>query len=314
MPIHHSLHEGIHCVDAAHLRDELASIYILQQGDEVAIIDTGTCHSLKNVQATLKQLDIDENQIKYVIPTHIHLDHAGGAGTMMRLFKQARLIVHPRGARHMIDPARLIEGSIAVYGEPLFNKLYGEITPVDKNRVDIAEDLDCYHLGARELLFIDTPGHARHHFCIYDQQSQGIFSGDTFGLAYPPLKHHPHGLIPTSSPVQFDPDALYNSIDRLLSYQPRWMYLTHYGAIDSPSERSVGLKQWISEYIELCQRIKPSDGETEQQLEIEMREMIFSKLSDDASLDQNLLAMLLNTDIKLNCQGLAIWWKSKLDD
>jgi glyoxylase-like metal-dependent hydrolase (beta-lactamase superfamily II) len=310
MPTYQPLHQGIHYVDAAHVRDELASIYILQQGDEVAIIDTGTCHSLNNVQSTLTELGVDNNQIKYVIPTHIHLDHAGGAGAMMRLFEQARLVIHPRGARHMIDPTRLIEGSKAVYGESLFRQLYGEITPIDEDRVDIANDLDRYYLGSRELLFIDTPGHARHHFCIYDDQSRGIFTGDTYGLAYPPLKHHPRGLIPTSSPVQFDPEAMFTSIDRLLSYQPEWMYLTHYGAIDRPAERAIGLKQWIGEYITLCQRIDPQDSEADRQLESEMRGMIFSKFSDDNSLDENMLARLLNTDIKLNAQGLAIWWRS----
>ena len=313
MPAYDSLHEGIYNVDAAHVRDQLASIYILQQGNEIAIIDTGTRHSLENIQTTLTHLGIDKNQVKYVIPTHIHLDHAGGAGFLMQLFEQARLIIHPRGARHMIDPGRLIGGSIAVYGEAVFRQLYGEIIPIDKDRVDVANDLDRYYLESRELLFIDTPGHASHHFCIYDDQSQGIFSGDTFGLAYPPVKHHPRGLIPTTSPVQFNPDTMLSSIDRLLSYQPKWMYLTHYGAIDRPAERSVGLKQWISEYVELCERLDPRDSEVEQQLESEMRKMIFSKFSDDASLDQDKLAYLLDTDIKLNCQGLAIWWRSIRD-
>ena len=310
MPVYESLHEGIHSVDAAHVRDELASLYILQQGDEVAIIDTGTYHSLENVKLVLDHLGIANSQIKYVIPTHIHLDHAGGASAMMALFEQARLIIHPRGARHMIDPGRLIEGSIAVYGESQFRQLYGEITPIEKHRVDIAEDLDRYYLGSRELLFIDTPGHARHHFCIYDDQSQGIFSGDTFGLAYPPLKNHARGLIPTSSPVQFDPEAMFDSIERLLSFQSKWMYLTHYGAIDRPAERSAGLKQWVSDYVNLCEKIGPRDKAGEQHLETEMRKMIFSELSDDAGLDQDQLAYLLNTDIKLNSQGLAIWWRS----
>ncbi len=91
------------------------------------------------------------------------------------------------------------------------------------------------------------------------------------------------------------------------------MYLTHYGAIDRPAERSVGLKQWISEYVALCERINPVDSEAEQRLEVEMRDMIFSKLSDDVSLDKDNLAYLLNTDIKLNSQGLSIWWRSLQD-
>lgn len=303
------LNDGIYCVDAAHMRDELASIYIMHEGDEVAIIDTGTQYSLDNVLNTLSQLDIDQQQVKYVIPTHIHLDHAGGAGVMMEQFEQAQLIIHPRGARHMIDPARLVAGSIGVYGEKLFEQLYGEIKPVDEARINIAEDLDKYYLDGRELLFIDSPGHARHHFCIYDELSQGIFSGDSFGLGYPPLKNHPWGLIPTSSPVQFDPPALKNTIDRLVSYAPEQMFLTHFGAIDKPVERSIHLRQWIDDYLVLCETIAPVDTESEHILEDEMRKMIFDRVSD-SGLSEDELRYILDTDIKLNSQGLAIWWRS----
>ena len=131
-----NLNAGIFCVDAAHMRDELASIYILREGEEVAIIDTGTQHSLSNVLDALNQLDIKHHQIKYVIPTHIHLDHAGGAGVMMECFDQARLVIHPRGARHMADPQRLVAGSIEVYGETLFRQLYGEIRDRKSTRLN----------------------------------------------------------------------------------------------------------------------------------------------------------------------------------
>ncbi len=309
MEIYHSLSHGIYCVDAAYMRDELASLYIIQQGDEIALIDTGTQYSLANLINTLDLLEIDHAQIKYVIPTHVHLDHAGGAGAMMEYFDQARLIIHPRGAPHMIDPGKLIEGSIKVYGDDLFRQLHGEIKPIDETRIDIAEDLDRIYLGHRELLFIDTPGHALHHFCIYDDQSQGMFTGDTFGLCYPPLKNITDGLIPTSSPAQFDPAALLASIDRLLSYQPERMYLTHFGAIDQPANRAMGLKRWISDYVAWCEEINPVDAHSEQQLHDKMRHMIYDRLSDESGLDRETLGYLLEMDIKLNSQGLAIWWK-----
>jgi len=309
MTVFHSLNDDIYCVDAAHMRDELVSIYILRQGDEVAIVDTGTQYSLDNVLTTLTELDIHRSQVKYVIPTHIHLDHAGGAGVMMEEFDQAQLIVHPRGARHMIDPTKLIEGSIGVYGEALFRKLYGDIRPIDEARIEIAADLDRYTLDKRELLFIDTPGHARHHFCIYDDQSRGFFTGDSFGLCYAPLKHHAWGLIPTSSPVQFDPQALTNTINRLLSYHPEQMFLTHFGAIDHPVQRSSGLKHWIDDYVALCEAVNPVDADSEQQLLEKMRNMIFDRLAD-AGLSEDKLRYILEMDIKLNAQGLAIWWRS----
>jgi glyoxylase-like metal-dependent hydrolase (beta-lactamase superfamily II) len=313
MTVFQSLAHDIYCVDAAHMRDQLVSIYILRQGDEVAIVDTGTQYSLDNVLTTLTELEIDRSQIKYVIPTHIHLDHAGGAGVMMEAFDQAQLIIHPRGARHMIDPAKLIEGSIGVYGEALFRKLYGDIKPIDEARIIIAEDMDRHYLNNRELLFIDTPGHARHHFCIYDDASQGIFTGDSFGFSYPPLKHHAWGLIPTSSPVQFDPEALKNTIDRLLSYQPEQMYLTHFGAINHPGQKAKGLKHWIDDYVALCEAVNPVDADSEQQLLQKMCDMIFDRLAD-TGLSEDKLKYILEMDIELNAQGLAIWWRRTHDD
>ena len=228
---------------------------------------------------------------------------------MMEYFDQARLIIHPRGAPHMIDPGRLIESSISVYGDDLFRQLYGEIKPIDEARIDIAEDLERYYLGHRELLFIDTPGHALHHFCIYDEQSQGIFTGDTFGLCYPPLKNTADGLIPASTPVQFDPVALLTSIDRLLSYQPERMYLTHFGAIDQPAHKAIGLKRWVSDYVAWCEEINPLDAPSERELQNKMRHMMYHRLSDESGLDRETLEYLLEMDIKLNSQGLAIWWR-----
>ena len=305
----HLLHDDIYCIDAAYMRNEMVSIYLLRDGDEVAFIDTGTQHSMNNVLTTLSDLNIDKSQVKYVIPTHVHLDHAGGAGTMMQLFDQARLIIHPRGERHMVDPTRLIEGSIGVYGESAFRELYGEIIPVEQDRIDIADDQEQYYLGSRELLFIDTQGHARHHFCIFDPKSLGIFSGDTFGITYPEQKKQCFGIIPTTPPTQFDPDALLKSIDRLLEYQPQWMYLTHYGEVDEPEQNANSLRQWISEYVKLGERIKPDDAESSMQLETELRELISSKLSAQGLSQANLMPLLEN-DIKLNAQGIAHWWQA----
>ncbi|MFT5399517.1 MAG: glyoxylase-like metal-dependent hydrolase (beta-lactamase superfamily II) [Gammaproteobacteria bacterium] len=302
------LKHDIFCLEAHFLRDEFASLYLMQDQDEVAIIETGTCHSIENLLETLQLLKIDPQQIKYVIPTHIHLDHAGGAGQMMALFEQARLIVHPRGARHMIDPTRLIQGSIEVYGEQQFQQLYGEILPIAAERIDCAYDNDRFQLGSRELLFIDTPGHARHHFCIFDQQSNGIFSGDTFGSGYPPLKNHPRGLIPTTTPIHFDPAAFVTSIDRLLELKPEKMYLTHYGLLENPKMYGPSLKQWITEFADLCTKIRPDDEKGAKALEGAMATLIVDQLSDQFKSED--VHRWLDTDINLNTQGLVHWWRS----
>jgi glyoxylase-like metal-dependent hydrolase (beta-lactamase superfamily II) len=282
----------------------VASIYLLREDDEVAIIETGTFHSIENVLATLQQLGIDRSQVKYVIPTHVHLDHAGGAGEMMRHFEQARLIVHPLGARHMIDPSRLVAGTIGVYGQQRFEALYGSIEPIAEERVIVADDMSSYRVAERELVFIDTPGHARHHFCIYDQQSEGVFSGDTFGISYEPMKSLPRGLLPTTPPNQFDPDALRQSLTRIMSFAPARLYLTHYGEFTNPRAQLASFEQWIDQYVEISREFDRDAPDFEDRLQQALSDLVLNTLG--AGDDPDLRAILRN-DITLNAQGLAHW-------
>ena len=160
------------------------------------------------------------------------LDHAGGAGAMMRAFPNVRLVVHPRGARHMIDPSRLMQGTIGVYGAEATRRLYGEVLPVDAKRVTEAPHGMRILLAGRELLCLDTPGHARHHIAIVDRRSGHIFSGDTFGISYRQTDTDGRQFIfLTATPVQFDPEPMHASIDLLASYRPEAVYLTHFSQI-----------------------------------------------------------------------------------
>jgi glyoxylase-like metal-dependent hydrolase (beta-lactamase superfamily II) len=305
-----ALAHDIFCIDALYVKPRVASIYLLRQGDEVALIETGTCHSLANVLATLEALAIDPAQVKYVIPTHVHLDHAGGAGVMMQQFEQAQLIVHARGASHMIDPRRLVAGTIEVYGKDRFERLYGRIEPIAAERVIVAEDLAKFSLEERELVFIDTPGHARHHFCIYDERSNGVFTGDTFGICYERMKSMPRGLLPTTPPVQFDPPALRQSVARIMSFDPDRLYLTHYGELVDPGAQFESFNQWIDQYVSLCRQFDAASPDYETDLEQALLQLIMAALGDghDAELQQ-----ALRNDISLNAHGLAHWRRKNPD-
>jgi glyoxylase-like metal-dependent hydrolase (beta-lactamase superfamily II) len=300
------LAHDIYCVDALYIKPKVASIYLLREGDEVAIIETGTSHSLANLLATMTRLGIHEDQVKYVIPTHVHLDHAGGASAMLHQFSQAQLIVHPRGARHMIDPSKLIEGTIGVYGKEQFEALYGRIEPIAEERVIIAEDSASYSLRDRELIFIDTPGHARHHFCIFDQRSDGMFTGDTFGISYAPMKSLARGLIPTTPPTQFDPPALLESIDRIVGFEPARLYLTHYGEFVNPVAQLESFRQWIEQYVVLSQQYEFADPADVTLLEGKLLQLVMTNLGTGAD---ELVQRVIKHDIRLNAQGLAYWRK-----
>ncbi len=266
---------------------------------------------MTNVLATLADLGIAESQVKYVIPTHVHLDHAGGAGAMMQRFQQASLIIHPRGARHMIDPQKLVESTIEVYGPDVFERLYGRIEPIPEERVIVAQDLDRFSLDSRELLFIDTPGHARHHFCIYDETSDAVFTGDTFGICYEPMKHLPRCLLPSCPPTQFDPQALHASVNAIMKLAPQRLYLTHYGELKNPAAQLSSFGGWIEQYVALCNRIAPANRPGEQELQNALLQLVLDELQVAGARSE--IARVLENDIRLNAQGLAHWWRQSND-
>lgn len=304
-----NLGHGVYCLEAFHKRELLASFYLLEDKGEIAIIDCGTTHSVANLLATLEENRLSTEQVKYIIPTHVHLDHAGGASEMMALCPAARMLVHPRGARHMVDPGRLIQGVTAVYGEAAVNADYGDIQPIDENRMTTVGEDDSVSLGSRTLQFMDTPGHAPHHISIVDDTSGGIFTGDTYGLGYDGLKQHPRGLIPTSSPAQFDAELSFLTAQRIADRKPDRVYLTHYGEYTDVARGRESLFYWLDVYVNCCEEEQPFDQAGEKRLENRLRQAVRDQLSGGTSLSDNDLMSILAMDLELNAQGLAIWWR-----
>ncbi len=300
---------GIHAIDAEYLRPGLAAIHLLVHAGHAAIIDTGTNQSVPAVMAALARLGVAAEAVDYVIVTHVHLDHAGAAGALLAACPHAVLVVHPKGARHMIDPTKLVQGSIAVYGASAFRELYGEIVPVPAERVIEAEDGHQIDFHGRLLDFIDTPGHARHHFGIHDAGSNGIFTGDTFGISYREFDVNGRPFIfPTTTPVQFEPDALHASIDRLTARRPTAAYLTHYGRVTGLD----GLASDLHEQIDLLAalaRAAPGQGEAGQAwLRDKIEDMLLIRLRRHGCvLDDARVRELLANDVELNAQGLLVW-------
>lgn len=308
-----NLGNGITLIDSGYMQGDVAAIYLMENDGKCAIIETGTAHSVPFVLEVLASKGLNTDDVAYVIPTHVHLDHAGGAGELMHQCKNAKLVIHPYGSRHMIDPSKLIAGTKAVYGENKFKSLYGNLRPVDANRV-IETTFDEQHLfkldfNGRHLEFIDTPGHARHHFCVHDKQSEGLFTGDTFGLAYPELmtKHGPF-IFATTTPVQFDPDALLESIDRLVSLNPKNMYLTHFGEIRPTPALIEQLKQTVKKFAGIAQDLKNTKEDRvsaiQQQITLYLLEQL-EKLG--CKHERAFCEKVIENDTLLNAQGLDFW-------
>ncbi len=308
MKNHQNLGQGVFHLDAHYMKPGIVSFYCIVHDNEVAVIETGTSHSLPYLQQFLSDLNLSTEQVKYIIPTHVHLDHAGGAGVMMQACPSAQLIIHPRGARHMIDPSKLLSATKDIYGEILFKKLYGNIPPVDKDRVISAEHESRYLLGERELFIIDTPGHAYHHFCVVDEYSQGIFAGDTFGLSYPNLLYKNKRIVlPTTTPIHFNPEALFKSIDLLMSFNPKQVYLTHFNVLPNPATVVDQYKKTIADFMALTESVQPVDDS----FLPEMIKNMGTYIATHFNLDPDIIKTQLAMDIKLDSQGLMFWYQHK---
>jgi len=312
IPQLHSCQElghGIYLIDADYIRAHMAAVYLIVENRQIAIVETGTAHSVEKILTALHGLGFSTENVAYVIPTHVHLDHAGGAGHLIQKCPNATLVIHPRGARHMIDPARLVAGTTAVYGKEKFQALYGDVIPVDSDRVIEAPDDFVLDFNGRLLTFLDTPGHAKHHFCIYDKTSKGIFSGDTFGLCYRELDtdEGPFAFA-TTTPVQFDPQALLQSIDRLLSFAPDQIYLTHYGSVQPTTAYVAQLKKSIQMFTTIALDAAASKTDRQAQIESRLMRYLLDMLHKmHCPLSEETCTELLKTDVRLNAQGLEVW-------
>ena len=194
---------GIYAFDAGYLRSRLAAIYLIVERDRVAVVDTASNACLPRALDALRSLGLGPASVDYVFLTHVHLDHAGGAGAMMQAFPEARLVVHPRGARHMADPVPLFSAVQAVYGETQARRRYGTLLPVPAERILAAADGHILDLSGRILVYLDTPDHACHHLSLLDTRSGGLFAGEAFGISLRELDGDGRpAILPAIAPTQ----------------------------------------------------------------------------------------------------------------
>ncbi|MEW6165225.1 MAG: MBL fold metallo-hydrolase [Pseudomonadota bacterium] len=303
---------GIHAFDAGYVRHQLAAVHLIVDGGRAAFIDNGSNASLPRARRALAELGLAPEAVDYVIVTHIHLDHAGGSGAYMQAFPHARFVVHPRGARHMIDPAKLMAATEDVYGKDNARRLYGELIPVPADRVIETHDGMVLTLGRRELAFHDCPGHAKHHVFIHDRAANGIFTGDTFGIAYRECDS-PDGrpfLFPCPTPSQFDPVDWRDSVERMIALEPEAMYLTHFSRLAPPRPLAAQLLRRIDECVRLTKEAVREAGEGN------AHPLLMKKLGDylvaearahGTPLSDTEIRELWKMDIDLDAQGLLIW-------
>ncbi|MEP6654633.1 MAG: MBL fold metallo-hydrolase [Myxococcales bacterium] len=300
--------DGITAVDTEYLRSGLAAAHVIEHAGRAAIVDAGTIHSVPYLLAALERLGIVPAAVEYLFITHVHLDHAGGAGRLLQELPNARAVVHPRGAPHLIAPEKLIAASKVVYGEQRYLELYGDLVAIPPERVVVTADGQRFELGGRPFECVHTPGHALHHQCLVDLAHAGIFTGDTFGLSYRPFDTERGAfIVPTTTPTQFDPDQLVASIDRLLAYKPRAAYLTHFSRVTGVLRLGAELKAGVRHLVDIARRHAGAPDRVAA-IAAAIRDLWVGQARDHGSaLSEATMIDLLTLDIDLNAQGLAAW-------
>jgi glyoxylase-like metal-dependent hydrolase (beta-lactamase superfamily II) len=285
---------------------------MLVHGGRAAFIDTGTNFAVPRLLQALDALGLARDAVDWVIPTHVHLDHAGGAGLLMRELPGARLYVHPRGARHMIDPSALFQGALAVYGAHEMERAYGTLLGIDASRVDVSHDGATLMLADRPLHVIDTPGHARHHHCLWDAASRGWFTGDTFGLSYREFDTaRGPWIVPTATPVQFEPELLADSIRRMMSFEPACLYLTHFGRVGEVARLGALLLGLLEQMTAAAREERDTPDRHAALIRRQLEIFQASLAQHGCQLPPEEVARLLTMDTELNAQGMAIWLDRK---
>lgn len=306
------MNHGIHTIDTGFVRPHFDAAYLVVENGRGAFIDCGTHYAVPRMLEALGNAELSPADVDWLILTHVHLDHAGGAGELIAQLPSAKLVVHPRGARHMIDPSQLWAGASAVYGESVMEETYGRLRPIRAERVIEAPDGHVVDLAGRLLRCLETPGHARHHLTVYDERANVCFTGDVFGLSYREFDtaNGPF-ILPTTSPVQFDPQALHASIDRLVALKPAAMYLTHYNRVEDIERLSHDLHAQIDAMVAIAETAQHDHADRAQRHAV-MKEELTGLYGARAwahgwegSRDD--LLELIGMDIELNAQGLGVW-------
>ena len=287
-------------------RKERTSAYLLID-EKIALIETAASPSVPFIIEGLKELSISKKDIDYLIVTHIHLDHAGGAGLFLQDCPNTKFIVHPRGASHMIDPSRLIASAKSIYGKA-FDSLFDPIVPIAAERVIEMSHGEELSLGKHKLTFYHTEGHAKHHLSMHYSATNGMFVGDTAGVRYPELNGEAIDLIiPSTSPNQYDPETMEKSIQFYESMNVSELYFGHYGTYKNPQEAYRQIRYWTPLFLAEGEKAIAASENLEEQIRLldeGLKEIIHHYLHAQGIPDHHPVFQTIPLDTKVSSMGI----------
>ncbi len=288
----------------ADIRPRFTACYLRVAGDECAFIEAHTAHAVPRLLSALAIHGKKPEDVRWVVVTHAHLDHAAGASALLDACPNATLLAHPRAAKNLIEPERLVRGATAVYGEERFRELYGTVTPIPEERVRALRDGESFDLGGARLSVWHTSGHAYHHFVVDDPATDTVYTGDTFGLVYPALQEHGRFAMPSTSPTGFNAAEARTSLDKVLSLRRRYVCPTHFGEYTDALPIAVQVGRFIDRagaWVEEAARSDEPVGAIEDRFVSAWQDAIAEEAPHFGADEK----AFLDLDVRLNAQGLA---------
>jgi len=288
----------------ADVTPRFTACYLRVAGDECAFVEAHTAHALPRLLAALAAHGRRPEDVRWIFVTHAHLDHAAGASALVAACPNATLLAHPRAARHLVDPTKLVASATAVYGDERFRALYGTVSPIPKERVRALDDGESVELGGARLTVLHTAGHARHHFAVDDPTLQTVYTGDTFGLVYPALQTHGRFAIPSTSPTDFDAAEARKSIDRVLGLGERFVCPTHFDAWEDAPAIAAQLRRFVDRAERWVDEAARGD-ESVEAMQARFARAWWEAIVEEAPRFGEAERKVLALDVELNAQGLA---------
>jgi glyoxylase-like metal-dependent hydrolase (beta-lactamase superfamily II) len=298
----------IRTIDCNYIQAGFAASFLVHEEGEAYFVESNTQHAVPLMLKARGEEGIGPDGVRWIAVTHVHLDHAGGAFALLKECPGAMVLAHPRAAKHLIDPSKLVASARTVYGEEAFERLYGDIQPIPADRLRILADGEEVPFHGAKLRCIYTRGHANHHFCLLDPVLAGIFTGDSFGLAYPCLQRNGLFIFPSTSPTDFDPSAAMETLDTILATGAERAFLTHFGELRDMS----AAREQLLAHLRFCERLYGEAKSGEEEFEVlrnrfaaELRGN-FERLAAKAGLTLTTGDWrIVDTDLRLNADGIA---------
>ncbi len=299
--------DSIVVIDCHYKAPQRAAAYLIREPQRAAFVDNNTVRAVPRLLDALSRAGLAPADVEYLIVTHVHLDHAGGTAALLEHCPNATVLAHPKAARHLAAPERLVAGAKAVYGEETFARLYGEIRPVPEARIRVIQDNEEIRWGGRCLRFLHTLGHATHHMCIHDSGSNGVFTGDAFGLGLnEAVRPGPSFFVATTAPTDFDPDEARKTVRRIVETGADWACLAHFSV---HADLAGGAEKLLHSIDQMEDILQDAAGVPDADLEAYCQERMHAATEEQlrrcgvADLAHDL--RWLHSDMDINAMGLA---------